>query len=239
MMNDFLDKNSARYLSAFNQIEKYLTEKLDGKIQSSRFNDKISRWQEMGYLSRRQLQDLKQIGKLRNALVHEYYDEEVIAEPSLKIVERIEQLREDICRPKRLHELFAKNIITVDLKDRIGSVLNLFWKNKISQIPVLEEDKIVDILNTNTISWWAAATNPDNLQDTRIKELLSYSEYKKNFEILDQNAKLPEAVRLFRESYSKVNKGWFMDAILITSKGRADSELKGIIVLEDLVDYLI
>ena len=80
MPGKFLKKNSARFLSSFNHIEKFLTEKLHGQIQTTRFSDKIIAWYEMGYLSKRQMHDLMQIGKLRNALVHEYYDEEVIAE---------------------------------------------------------------------------------------------------------------------------------------------------------------
>ena len=69
--------------------------------------------------------------------------------------------------------------------------------------------------------------------------MLSYSECQNNYKILSQNAKLPEAVKLFRESYSKVNKGWFMDAIIITTKGKDETPIKGIIVLEALVNYLI
>ena len=239
MSDDFLSSNSSRFLSAFNQIEKFLTEKLEGEVQSKGFSDKVIAWRKMGYLSRKQLQDLLQIAKLRNTIVHEYYDQEVIAEPTLKIVERCEQLLTDIGRPKRLYELFERQIISVNIDDNISDVLNLFWKYKISQIPVLDKDKIIDVLNTNTISWWTAATNSKNLPETSIEEVLSYSERKKNYSILDRNSILPEAVKLFRESYSKVNKGWFLDAILITSHGQDKTPITGIIVLEDLVDYLI
>ena len=239
MPGKFFQKNSSRYLTAFNQIEKFLNEQLQGKLQSHNFYDKVSKWHEMGYLSRRQLQDLFQFGKLRNAIVHEYQNEQVIADPTSTVVKRIEQLNVDICRPKRLHELFEKKVTTANIDDSIGDILILFWKYKISQIPILDKKKIVNVLNTNTISWWSAATNPDNIPATGIREVLSYSEHQNNYKILSQNAKLPEAVKLFRESYSKVNKGWFMDAIIITTEGKDETPIKGIIVMEDLVDYLI
>jgi predicted transcriptional regulator len=239
MPGKFLQKNSSRYLTAYNQIDKFLNEQLQGKLQSYNFYEKVSKWNELGYLSRRQHFDLLQFGKLRNAIVHDYQNEQVIAEPTSKVVKRIEQLNVDVCRPKRLHELFEKKVVTANIDDSIGDILSLFWKYKISQIPIVDGNKIVNVLNTNTIGWWSAATNPGNIPATQISEVLSYSERQNNFKILSQNAKLPEAVMRFRESYSKVNKGWFMDAILITKEGKDEMPIKGIIVLEDLVDYLI
>ena len=239
MKGTIFKKGSSRFLTAFNQIEKFLTEKLKGQLQTERFSEKVMTWYELGYLSQRQLHDLLQISKLRNAIVHEYESEEVIAEPSSKIIKRVEQLQKDICRPKRLHELFEKEIVSANVDDKIGDIQSLFWKHKISQIPIVDGKKIIDVLNTNTISWWSSATNPENIPHTKIKEVLSYSKHQKNYMILDQNAKLSEAVRHFRESYSKINKGWFMDAILITAEGKAEIPIKGIIVLEDLVDHLM
>lgn len=235
----FKRSNSSRYLTAYNQIDKFLSEQLQDKVQAQTFYEKVNAWYDMGYLSRKQQHDLLQYAKLRNSIVHDYQNEQVLAEPLPNVVRRIEQLRKDICRPKRLHELFEKKVIMADINDTIGAIQNLFWKYKISQIPILDEEKIVNVLNTNTISWWSSATNPDDLPASKIREVLNYCEHQHNYKILSQNAKLPEAVKLFRESYSRINKGWFMDAILITTEGKPELPIKGIIVLEDLVDYLI
>ena len=141
-----------------------LNKQLQEKLKSHNFYDKVSKWHETGYLSGRKLQELFQFGKLWNAIIHEYQNEQVIADPTLNVVKRIEQLNTDICRPKRLHELFEKKVITAKIDDSIGDILCLFWRHKISQIPILDGKKIVNVLNTNTISWWSAATNPDNIR---------------------------------------------------------------------------
>ncbi len=235
----FFKKNSSRFITAFNQIDRFFSEQLRGRLKSNHFYEKVDTWYDLGYLSRKQFYDLLQFSKLRNAIVHEYIDDQAIAEPSSAVIKRIEQLKKDICRPKRLHELFEKKVITARKEDRIGDVLELFWKYKISQIPILEGKKIVNVLNTNTIAWWTAATRSNNFSDVTVDEVLAYSKHQNNFKILSQNADLPEAVRLFRQSYSRINKGWFMDAILITTGGKPVTPIKGIIVLEDLVDYLI
>ncbi len=237
MPGKIYDKNSSKFLTAFNQLEKFLRDQLEDKTLG--FSEMVGKWNDLGYLSHNYYRDLVQFARLRNAIVHDYARGKVIAEPSDYAVKRIRQLCQDVCRPKRLHELFNKKIITAGIQDKISEVLSLFWQHKISQIPVVENGKIINVLNTNTISWWFSATHPDNFQVAPIGEVLSYMEHQRNFALLSENAKFPEAVKLFRESYSKVNRGWFMDAILITTNGQPELPIKGIIVLEDLVDHLI
>ena len=239
MAGTFFKKNSSRFLTAFKQLDQFFSEQLRGNLVSNHFYEKVDAWYDLGYLSRKQFYDLLQFSKLRNAIVHEYLGSEAIAEPSSAVVKRIEELRVEICRPQKLYQLFEKPIITASIDSCVQEVLTLLWEHKISQLPILEGDKIVNVLNTNTIAWWTAATKPDSIPKASIKEVLSYSYHQNNFKILSQNADLPEAVQLFRQSYSRINKGWFMDAILITKKGENEIPIVGIIVLEDLVDYLI
>jgi len=239
MAGNFFQKNSSRFLTAFKQIDRFFNEQLNGSLKSNHFYEKVYAWYDLGYLSRNQFYDLLQFSKLRNAIVHEYLDGQTIAEPSTTAVKRIEELRVEVCRPRKLHELFEKKVITANIDDCVADVLALFWNYKISQIPIIASKKIVNVLNTNTIAWWTAATRPDNIPNAKITDVLSYSQHQENYKILSQNAALPDAVRLFRQSYSKVNRGWFMDAILITANGKNETPLKGIIVLEDMVDYLI
>lgn len=239
MAGKLFRKNSTRFLTAFNQIDKFFSEQLRGNLKSNHFYEKVDAWYDMGFLTRRQFYDLLQFSRLRNAIVHEYFDDEAIAEPNPVVVKRIESLKANVCRPKKLHELFRKQVITADVNDRVEDVLDLFWTYKISQIPVVDNGRIVNVLNTNTIAWWTAVNKPKSIPNAKVSEVLSYNELQENFRILPKDARLPEAVRLFRHSYSRINKGWFMDAIVITADGNDDSALLGIIVLEDLVEYLI
>jgi predicted transcriptional regulator len=239
MTGNFFQKNSTKFLSAFKQLDQFLGDQLRGELVSNHFYEKVDAWYDLGYLSRKQFYDLLQFSKLRNAIVHEYVGNETIAEPSSAVVKRIEELRTEICRPKKVSELFAKTVVTTEIDNCVEDVLAILWKHKISQLPILEDGKIVNVLNTNTIAWWTAATKPENIPKTKIREVLSYSYHQNNFKILSQDTELPEAVQLFRQSYSRVNKGWFMDAILITKDGINNVPVVGIIVLEDLVDYLI
>ena len=122
MKGNFFRKNSSRFLSGFKQIEKFFNEQLNGKLRSNHFYEKVYAWYDMGYLSRNQFYDLIQFSKLRNAMVHEHMDGQPIAEPSNSAVKRIEELRLEICRPKRLHELFEKKVITAKIDDCVGDV---------------------------------------------------------------------------------------------------------------------
>ena len=90
MAAPFFQKNSARFLSAFKQLDKYFSQQLRGQLHSNHFYEKVDLWYDLGYLTRKQFYDLLQFSKLRNAIVHEYLDNETIAEPSSAVVKRIE-----------------------------------------------------------------------------------------------------------------------------------------------------
>ena len=230
--------NSDRFLTAFNEIEKYLT-RIYREEEERGFRNMINLSRERGQLSKQQYEDLKQYGKLRNIIVHEFRNNEVIAEPNNTIVKRIEQIRAELKNPRKASELFSKEVVTVQLENTLEKVLGLFWELKISQIPVLSRKKVIDVLNTNTITWWMAVNGRSDLNQVTVSDVLGFTEYKKNYRIVSEKTRLPRVVQIFKESYSEVNQGWFLDAVLITKTGADTSPIVGIIVLEDLVDYLI
>ena len=134
MAGKLFRKNSTRFLTAFNQIDKFFSEQLRGNLRSNHFYEKVDAWYDMGFLTRRQFYDLLQFSRLRNAIVHEYFDDEAIAEPSPVVVKRIESLKANVCRPKKLYELFRKQVITANVEDSVEDVLDLFWTYKICEI---------------------------------------------------------------------------------------------------------
>jgi hypothetical protein len=56
---------------------------------------------------------LEEFGDLRNAIVHERIDGEVIAEPHLKIVLEIEQIASVLTQPERVKDHFLKKVDVV------------------------------------------------------------------------------------------------------------------------------
>lgn len=90
---------SKRFLDAFHEIEGFLRKmtQMDSNASFGRLLDKAAPMSKPVYRHRNELDSLRE---LRNAIVHEHVKTktitEVIAEPHLKTVERIEYLRDQI-----------------------------------------------------------------------------------------------------------------------------------------------
>ena len=99
-----MDKQASRFLDAYNEIDKWLRKILKADKRMSFYNlvEDASNPKKVppqhagvvGYYK----DDLKGYGDLRNAIVHEHRNDEVIATPHLKAVEELETIRKRLLR---------------------------------------------------------------------------------------------------------------------------------------------
>ena len=88
------DKNSSRFLVAFNKIEKFLKEINDSKDYVTFFKS-IDLAGRKNATVRKYEDDLREFADLRNAIVHHRTSTEyALAEPQMEIVELIERSEE-------------------------------------------------------------------------------------------------------------------------------------------------
>ncbi len=230
--------NSDIFLSTFNELEKHFkNEFFKGQWKSfkqmlkegSRFNPIIKRFKE----------DLFEFTDLRNAIVHNRSNHyKVIAEPHDFIVEQFVAIKTQIVNPKCVSAFFKK-VHTCKLTDKISYPLELIHNHLISQIPIVDSNNIVvEILNASTIAYWLAANKDVLTQSTLVSEVIEHKEFKQNYEIIPANTTVFHAADIFKNSYKKPPKERYFDTLLITQNGDANEELKGIIVLSDIAEYM-
>lgn len=119
-------------------------------------------------------------------------------------------------------KLSARNImhqpvISVDVEETIGKAVELMWRNGISQLPVLKDDKIVGSIKEDSIL--------KKIKDENIKELLNKKvSYLKEdpFPIVSVDANIGEITKLLLSG---------SPAILVSDHGR----MVGIITKIDLI----
>ncbi|WP_054752158.1 hypothetical protein [Piscibacillus salipiscarius] len=104
-------KNSERYLIAFNQIEKFLSNEMNQNGQHVGFSKAVHQVGKNNRIVNRFKEDLLEFAVLRNAIVHERTDPEyVIAEPHDSTVEKIEKILNELTEPKKLYRPFPKKL---------------------------------------------------------------------------------------------------------------------------------
>ena len=94
------------------------------------------------------------------------------------------------------------------------------------------------MLNASHIADWLAAKEIVSPAETAIKDVLDNAERNHNFEIISGNMSVFDAAEIYKNSYMKQPANWYYDAIIITSTGKSDEQMLGIIVLKDIAEYI-
>lgn len=226
-------KNSDRFLDAYNKIDKRLRQ-LTGQGKGTSFSVVVDRAGNQEHTIRRYKDDLKQFGDLRNAIVHTRAGDRVIAEPNDRAVEAMERIAKLLLDPPRVGGLFQRSVFRLKSSEPIGNAVRVMLERSYSQIPICDGNQFVGLLTTNTVGRWLGSCVEEeifSLEETRIADVLQYTEDENNCQFLAKRATLFEALGKFD---SHEERGTRLEAILITEHGKPSQSLLGIITIWDL-----
>lgn len=230
-------KNSDKFVDYYNKIDAFLEQ--DGGFRNHESFTKKVRMSKNKIVDRFK-DELISMGELRNAIVHNpKIGEEAIAEPHESIVKRIEQIYKILSNPQKVSPKFKFKVIGTKKEDLLIDLLKLMKPRSISQVPVYDDNhKVIEILNTNTITRWLAnqlkANSTIDFKEVRIKELLPEIEYPKNYLFIAEKASLIAAQDMFLEYIKKYKRN--LDAVFITPNGKEHENIMGMIAIEDIAD---
>lgn len=230
--------NAEEFLHYFNKIETHLKDeynysKTDGFKRVIRNIDKDNKNEIVSM----NIRLLESYAELRNAIVHTEGIDYVIADPRIEAVENIKEIEKLISYPPRVMPKFQMDVLSFKSSDSIFDVINEMFENDFSQIPIVDEDRFVGLLNSNTVTRWFGATANKEIDsdgstiitDTKIKDVLEYEETDKNYKFINRNTFLHDAIASFEKDKT-------LEALLITHNGEKSEKLLGIITIWDLFE---
>jgi CBS domain-containing protein len=235
--------NSARFLVAFNRIERRLSE--IGDVEEHRsFGEKLKaasrREPAVGHIERQ----LRELAELRNALVHS--DRAVpLAEPHEDIVAEIERYVTLLINPPQVGSRFARRVATIRDDDPVRLAVRLMRERGYTQLPVRDrQGRCIALLTGATIARWLGALDRPpgganggelhgdvDLDEVTIAQVLRLADSDDNYVFMRPEATLYDALWEF-ESHQR--DGRRLDAILIAENAQPDRDLIGIITPRDL-----
>ncbi len=171
---------------------------------------------------------------LRNAIVHERSDGHVIAEPHDYVTNQIKLIYAHISDPPKLIPKFQTKEYSLGLDNGIGHAVKLMKERSFSQLPILNGGNFVGLLTASTVCRWLGANQSEDifsLSETGIEEVLKHTEDPENFAFMARAQNVFELLEVFRNFQ---NRGKFLEAILITEKGKSTESLMGILNADDL-----
>lgn len=229
-----LKVNSERFLIAFSSIEGEMNRRVKSDHYIS-YSELVRRMSNMDRNYHRFQRYLEEFGDLRNAIVHERIDGEVVAEPHLKEVESIEHIAQLLTEPERVKPTYLSEVEFCLDTDSLTNVLNILLPKHYSKLPVYTKEMLFKgLITTDAINEYLVkniAKIQGKLPDMTISELLLQDEKKRTVEFIPTHTTLLSVVIMFEQSLTA---GKRLNALIITQDGASNQKPLGIISVSDL-----
>ena len=222
------EKNSDRYIAAFAKLEKkmnsitrrpkYVPFRTNAKI-AARYNSVV----------KNNLEDINIFAELRNALVHNRDgNDEVMAEPSDNVTERIERLVDALQEDRKVINFARNPVVTGEASDRIEDALQKMAENKTEYMAVYGDGKFRGVFSLHQM-FWHMTQNRDGKPEA-ISELLG-DEIQERVFFVNREAILEDIVKLFDLSEADDPR---LPVIIVTENGGEDETPQGMITINEL-----
>lgn len=139
-------------------------------------------------------------------------------DPTYSKVRKIENVINSLSKhqEKEAKNIMIKNIISAKSEDKINRIIKLMNKHSISQLPVLEKDKVIGLITESSI----LNNNSENIRTLKAKDLMIEAP-----PLIAENTNISAITSLLK----------YYPLILISKKGK----LKGLITKSDLLNSLV
>lgn len=224
--------NAERFINAFSQIENDLSKRLNSNRYVP-YAEMIRRLNRLDPIIRRYGKLLDEFGDLRNAIVHERIDGEVIAEPHLKEVERIERLAQLLTQVPGVLPAYERKVDFAFSDEKLSVVLSRMRSKKYSKLPIYSRQyEFESLLTTDAIAYFLYDhQNSQEAINLSIAEILKSDVKGRGVHFISKNANLIEVLIQF-EAY--LHQGKRLHALIITQDGLSTQKPLGIISVSDL-----
>jgi predicted transcriptional regulator len=229
-----MKESTKLFIDVYNKLDKFLDPESNNNNYRS-FSAKVDN--SNNRVVRQYRKTLKSLGDLRNAIIHNHInDGKPIADPHIKTVELLNDIYNEVTKPKTVYDLFKKEVQGVNLEDPLKDLLLNINESSFSQFPVYDDkDKIVEIINTNTIARWLSAQLDDNgdllILDTKVKNLIPFIEYSNNYKFIRRDATIYHAYDMFIDCIDNSKRN--LDAVFVTHSGSESESILGLITVDD------
>lgn len=223
--------NSVVFIEVFTEIEQAIKD-ICKSVEHLNFTELLRLAQRKSSVVQQYSSDLREYAQLRNAIVHTRRQNFIIAEPHDEVVRDLRHILRLLNNPPRVASVMRRNPYFATPETPIITVIEAFSQHGFLRCPIVDKGTVVGLMNSKSISRWLAANDQHHidLSQSTVNEVLPFSE-PSDFHIVAQRDDLITLVGLFKNS---IQQGRYIQAVMVTLNGKANSELVGIITPSDL-----
>lgn len=225
--------NAKRFIAAYNRLDQGLRDIYSIKRQLS-FSDMVRKVATVNTVVARFVEDLLDYGRLRNAIVHESNDE-IIAEPNIEVVEKLEKVARIINTPPRVIEsLRPRKVYSVTGDETLKNVIVIMKREGYSVVPVYINDTLVGVINRKMIveavaKFVETGADIDKSIDEPVAKVLDIFGQTSHYEVAPSSLTIENLLYMFQQNRK-------LSSVILTEGGNFDEPPKAIVVSADIID---
>jgi len=225
--------NAKRFIVAYNRLDQGLRDIYSIK-RTLTYSDMIRKVANVNTVVSKFEEDLIDYGRLRNAIVHKS-GEEIIAEPNLEVVEKMEKIARLITTPPRVVEcLRPRKVFSVDGDTPLKEVILQMERSGYSVVPVYISGTLVGVVNRKMIidgigRFVEQKRDIDDSINEPISKCLDIFNETQHYEVAPINLTIENLMYMFQQNRK-------LSSVILTDNGNYTEPAKVIIVSADLID---
>lgn len=225
--------NAVRFISAYNRLDQGLRDIYSIK-RTLNFADMIRKVASVNTVVSRFEEDLIDYGRLRNAIVHKSGDE-IIAEPNIEVVEKLEKIARIINTPPRvINCIKPRKVYTASGETPLKEVIRVMKENGYSIVPVYISQTLVGVINRKMIVEGIGKFIEENRDiDDAINEpvaaCLDIFNETNHYEVAPTSITVENLLYMFQQNRK-------LSSVILTENGNFDEPARAVLVSADLID---
>ncbi len=222
-----------RFVAAYNRIDQGLRDIYSIK-RTLNFSDMIRKVANVNMVVQKFEEDLIDFGRLRNAIVHRS-GEQIIAEPNLDVVEKLEKIARLITTPPRVIDcLKPRKIYVVEGKTTLREVVENMFKLGYSVVPVYISGTIVGLINRKMIidgigKFIANGKDIDDSLMLPVSDCLDIFNETTHYEVAPSSITIENLLYMFQQNRK-------LSTVILTENGNYSEPAKAVVVSADIID---
>jgi len=227
------NENAVRFISAYNRLDQGLREIYSIK-RTLTYSDMIRKVANVNTVVAKFEEDLIDYGRLRNAIVHKSSDE-IIAEPNVDVVEKLEKIARLINTPPRVIDcLRPRKVFCVDGETPLKEVVHEMSRSGFSVVPVYISKTLVGVINRRMIidgiaKFIIQKQDIDDAMNTPVSNCLDIFNETNHYEVAPASMTIENLMYMFQQNRK-------LSSIILTENGNYTEPAKMVIVTADIID---
>lgn len=227
------NEKATRFIAAYNRLDQGLREIYSIK-RTLTYSDMIRKVATVNTVVAKFEEELIDYGRLRNAIVHKSSDE-IIAEPNLDVVEKLEKIARLINTPPKVIDcLRPRKVFCVDGDTPLKDVVQEMSRSGYSIVPVYISGTLVGVINRKMIidglaRFIVQKQDIDDAMNSPVSNCLDIFNETSHYEVAPATMTIENLLYMYQQNRK-------LSSIILTENGNYTEPAKMVIVTADTID---